>query len=475
MSARNGHSMAYDRARERIILFGGVGDASNSALQDTWEYSRDSARQPVFQFTAAAASAGFVPSLVTGLRVRAHCGGTFAPYGAGGVGASLLGWMAGGPGLPPGSWQQLATNTAAASPSAPYLPTPPFALIDWSAATAEQAQQSLLARDRRLDFQCRPAGVSGDGDATVVLDYLEVRVRYRAPCRSGADCGSGYCNTRSLVCTSGAVGEGCSARAECASGYCRCAASSAPAAPREACASGGECASGYCSTLSHVCTGGAAGGVRLGGRLRVGCLQFLERLLGEIRGRVRLAGRMRVGLLQHCESRLYQRRHRRFLRHMGRLCVGYLRRFEHLRLSTLGQWCRAGSRLRVGLLQFLELDVYRRRRRASCAANGECASSYCSTASNTCTNGAYGDGCGSGSECSSSYCDAQLSPAGQLTEGKTAFPAWMTRTAPLATAATGATRVFPRCRAPRAATARPRLLQLVEIDLHRRRRRGQLR
>jgi hypothetical protein len=164
------HRMAYDPARNKIVLFGDDG---------TWEYDNGNFTAPAFQFQGDLGQAGFDPASVLGLRVRAHCGGAFAPYEAGDVGASLYGWATGGPALPPGSWLPLAANSASASTVAPYLPPPPSALIDRSTNSSEEAQRLFF--QRTLNFQCRPSGLAGNGSAPVALDYFEVRVRYQAP------------------------------------------------------------------------------------------------------------------------------------------------------------------------------------------------------------------------------------------------------------------------------------------------------
>jgi hypothetical protein len=171
--------MVYDSSLERAVLFGGNGQGGD--LQDTWEYYNSGSRQPAFQFQASAAAAGIHASNMTALRVRAHCGGVYDPYTQDDVGATLLGWSIGGPGLPPGSWNPLASNTAAASSTAPHLPAPPGSRIDWISSSVEEARAYMFERDRTLHFQCRPSGLSGGDDARVALDYIEVRVRYRAP------------------------------------------------------------------------------------------------------------------------------------------------------------------------------------------------------------------------------------------------------------------------------------------------------
>ena len=85
--------------------------------------------------------------------MRANCGGTFSPYGAGNVGATLMGWSTGGPMTAAGQWVPLATNMTTVNAMAPWLPAPPAALLNWSSTSAAQ----------------------------VAMDYIEARVRYLAP------------------------------------------------------------------------------------------------------------------------------------------------------------------------------------------------------------------------------------------------------------------------------------------------------
>ncbi|MBN2360968.1 MAG: hypothetical protein JXR83_16045, partial [Deltaproteobacteria bacterium] len=174
--ARRQHTLAFDTARNRVVLFGGYG---GEYMQDTWEYDSGADRQPAVQFTVATAVAGVAPADLLGLRVRAHCGGTFAPHRAGDVGTTLLGWATGGPALPPGSWQELASNSVGIAAAPPYLPAPPAALIDWTTASSSEIEDLIFESDNTFNFQCRLAGIPGAPDATVALDYIEVRVRYR--------------------------------------------------------------------------------------------------------------------------------------------------------------------------------------------------------------------------------------------------------------------------------------------------------
>jgi hypothetical protein len=169
---RGESSLAYDGARGRTVLFGGT--AQDPGL---YEWDADPARQPAVQLVTSAVNPGI--GTVTGLRVRAFCGGT-AP---GQAGAALWGWSNGLGGLTPAGWNEVKVNGAGISASLPYLPDPSAALIDWTASTQAEAQSYVLTADARQAFQCRPVGFSGSSgqEAAVAADYLEVRVRYLAP------------------------------------------------------------------------------------------------------------------------------------------------------------------------------------------------------------------------------------------------------------------------------------------------------
>ena len=176
--ARALHAMAHEASRQRMVLFGGDAVSEYIVFQDTWEWNGGALASPAFQFSGDLRQLGIDLSNIDGIRVRAHCGGAFAPYEEGDVGATLFGWATGGPGLPPGSWQPLAANDAPAFETAPHLPAPPAALIDWRSLSADEARRYVF--DRTLNFQCRPSGLAGPGSAPGALDYIEVRVSYEA-------------------------------------------------------------------------------------------------------------------------------------------------------------------------------------------------------------------------------------------------------------------------------------------------------
>lgn len=146
-----------------------------------YEWLNQPPAAPAFQLTTLARDAGFTASQVVGVRVRAHCGGLYSPFGASDVGATLWGWAVGGSGREGGGWAQLASNSTGVRASSPWIAAPPQAAIEWTASSPQEARRFVLERDRLSSFQCRPSGSNGLGTAAVALDYLEVRVRYRSP------------------------------------------------------------------------------------------------------------------------------------------------------------------------------------------------------------------------------------------------------------------------------------------------------
>jgi len=170
--ARTDQGLAWDVRRGLGVLFGGR-DATNFGIGDTWELDSGVTQRPAAQFTANAAAAGFGPSDIAGMRVRAHAGGTSAS----GNGATLLGWAAGGSSRAAGAWAALASVSLGSNASAPYL-TGPRVFADWTAPSAAEAQRYMTDRDRTLAFQVRPSGSNGPAGAQTALGYMEIRLQY---------------------------------------------------------------------------------------------------------------------------------------------------------------------------------------------------------------------------------------------------------------------------------------------------------
>jgi hypothetical protein len=173
--ARTFFPMVYDPLRERVVVFGGI-DFNNNPQGDVWELENRSDRQPAIQFVTSGLLPGIGP--ISGLRVRARCGGASDPFTSAQDGAALFGWANGFGSSSPAGWRQLAANDAGVQAA-----TDPGAMIDWSSGSLTEAQGLFLSRDAQAAFQCRPLGASGVStqEASVAMDYIEERVRYLAP------------------------------------------------------------------------------------------------------------------------------------------------------------------------------------------------------------------------------------------------------------------------------------------------------
>jgi hypothetical protein len=183
-------AMAHDATSGRPVLFGG--EAGGISAQ-SWEWDAPPGRQPAVQLTASTAPASIDPATVEEVRVRAVCGGVFAPYAAGSNGAALWGWSRTGGQLGLGGWVRLAANTAGWSFGNGALASPATSRVEWASATPAEAREFLLTSRAVAAFQCRPDGpavdvaqrglapAQGAGEALVAADFLEVRIRYRTP------------------------------------------------------------------------------------------------------------------------------------------------------------------------------------------------------------------------------------------------------------------------------------------------------
>jgi hypothetical protein len=177
---RAAHAAAFAVATKTLLVFGGFSE--NSILGDLWERVSDAGRRPAVQFDVSTEGAGFEVGDISQIRVRAYAGGAYPPFDGNFAGAALLGWATGGPGVPPGGWRTLGANTAGVSESEPYLPGADQTLVSWTSKDAGEARRFVTERDGQMSFQIRPLGATGAGtrEARVAVDYVEVRVRYRA-------------------------------------------------------------------------------------------------------------------------------------------------------------------------------------------------------------------------------------------------------------------------------------------------------
>jgi hypothetical protein len=166
-SPRRGHAMVFDERRGKFVLFGGY--SLPAWINDTWELDAAASRQPAISFQAK--NFGLPAANISGIRVRADCGGRHFT-GAGGGGATLYGWASGLNSSGVQGWISLASNQAQ---------SPTTALVDWVAGSSTEAEPFFF--EPGLTFQCRSSGGAGtgSGEAQVSFDFFEVRVRYDAP------------------------------------------------------------------------------------------------------------------------------------------------------------------------------------------------------------------------------------------------------------------------------------------------------
>jgi hypothetical protein len=176
--ARAFHELAYDSARARTVMFGGFGATSAPEL---WEWDGLLwTRKPQTQAEITVGNRAQFAMVYESGRQRLLLFG-----GREGIASDDTWELDPGPARQPAVQVQLsaagASNGAGVSAAQPYLAGPPAALLSWTSASEEEARRLLLERDRQVSFQCRPAGSSGihASEAAVALDSLELRVRYQ--------------------------------------------------------------------------------------------------------------------------------------------------------------------------------------------------------------------------------------------------------------------------------------------------------
>jgi len=182
------HDLAFDRARGRLVLFGGIRAeniggyflAAGEASADTWELGGDATDGPAALWVIDWRSAQVPASAWEGLTVRATASGLghgldLDPADDGDLvgeavpGVALSAWD-----VRLGAWRELDRGQDAGD-----VP----ATLGWDEDGADEAGRLLLPSDGRLHLALQPlAGLgNGTGDARVQVDWVELRVRYRWP------------------------------------------------------------------------------------------------------------------------------------------------------------------------------------------------------------------------------------------------------------------------------------------------------
>ncbi len=172
---RESHGMTFDRARERLVIFGGDG-----ADEVTWEWPSGALAKSAMLVEISFLASGADTALVE--EVQLHVAGGGLGYTLDNVlgddgdrlgdavpGAALAVWDARA-----GRWQPLGTLDG--TPDAPST-------RDVTSADAAEARRWLGARAQQLAVRLEPGYGGGNGPrgAEVGLDYVEVTVRYRLP------------------------------------------------------------------------------------------------------------------------------------------------------------------------------------------------------------------------------------------------------------------------------------------------------
>jgi hypothetical protein len=167
------HTLTYDPARRRIVLFGGRSSpaqgAASSYLDDLWElevadgFPSHTLRVPLDHRDALPLGA-----TVVALQVRAIAGASSEVGGAATDGARLGVWL-------DGAFIDPSSPSTAFNDAGPQRP----ARLDWAAASPAQAAR-LLGR-RELAIAVMPLGVNGSGTARLALDAIETEIHFRLP------------------------------------------------------------------------------------------------------------------------------------------------------------------------------------------------------------------------------------------------------------------------------------------------------
>jgi len=202
-SPRFYHSMTYDNARSKVVLFGGMDPGEKN---DTWEWNHGSGARPghVMQITFAESGAGD-NCIIKEVSSSWRSGGVGFPGPACGAknGSRLQVWDE-------GRWKPVATNVS--DPDAPER-------LRWSTINQQQFNHLFFGPQQILGFAVTPTAANGCSSqyGEIATDYVEVTVRYRI----GSECGDGEI-TDSETCDDGNTedGDGCSSDCLVEDGIC---------------------------------------------------------------------------------------------------------------------------------------------------------------------------------------------------------------------------------------------------------------
>jgi hypothetical protein len=174
-SGRGRSGFAYDAKREKFVLYGGY-EAEMRQLYDTWELDVSNRQVPAIYYEVSLPSGAYA-SQISSVGVDGYCGGVAPALGSAGDGAVLTAWSTGDAAHAPG-WVELARTTEPLGSGRPAL-SPSAAPLSWTAPDLETTKAFLQERDGRLTFACRARGGSTvEKPAAVGMSHLSVRLRY---------------------------------------------------------------------------------------------------------------------------------------------------------------------------------------------------------------------------------------------------------------------------------------------------------
>jgi hypothetical protein len=178
-SGRYMHAMANESATGKIVLFGGTRDFSSGRNNDTWEWDGGATSRTgqVMKATFGAAGLNEFPN-VQSAGVTFFSGSVGYPSGVERAGAELKIWDE-------GMWKTVASNSS--GPEGPShiswsTDTDPY----WSnlrasdpAAFQNNIRRLFFGDQQTLNFAVTPVAPNGTGTGVVATDYVEVVVKYR--------------------------------------------------------------------------------------------------------------------------------------------------------------------------------------------------------------------------------------------------------------------------------------------------------
>ena len=204
-------------------------------------------------------------------------------------------------------------------------------------------------------------------------------------CTIGANCASGYCNTATDICTTGANGSGCGQNSDCSNNNCASDGICGDTGSRvngSTCIFNSNCASNFCDQGTHLCAAGTNGGTCTSGADCTSnfCAPATPICLGQS-----CTQDSDCGLGSSCNGSTHS-------------CIA-------------GNFCSGLSGCGSAYYCDFLTNTCTEAPPASCSSNSQCPSSYnCGflNSPSTCLPGTVGSSCDFGSDCASGWCSLSI-------------------------------------------------------------------